>query len=354
MTQDGPLRAHGRNRETPPSAAFRGRGSAGVPPAAPEAGNRQTSRLVRGAVCTLAGGTLWGFSGACAQFLLSGSYGLSPLLITSIRMLGAGVLFLVYLLVAKRDVLKAMMGEGRTMVRIAVFGVAGLFLSQITYTMVIGYTNAGTATVLQCTGIAFVMLFTCLIMRKLPRVKEFIGLLLAVAATFLIATHGDVSVLVIPLPGLIWGIANGLSCAFYIMYPRRLLAQWGAMAVTGLGMLVGGFAATLLAQPWTASVTLDGAGVLALAAIVVLGTFLAFALYLKGVADIGPVKASLLSAIEPVSAAVFSWAWLKTSFAFADCLGFALMIAMIFFVTSAKPEGDSGEASVKDGKRLNG
>ena len=314
-----------------------------VEPSATE-GPYMTSRLVRGVVCTLAGGTLWGFSGACAQFLLGGAYGLSPLLITSVRMLGAGMLFLAYLLIAKRDVVRSMMGDGRTAASVAVFGVGGLFLSQITYTVVIGYTNAGTATVLQCTGIAFVMLFTCLIARKLPRIKEFAGLLLAVAATYLIATHGDASVLVIPLPGLIWGIANGLTCAFYIMYPRRLLERWGSMAVTGLGMLGGGIVATLLARPWTAQVTLDWSGAAALGAIVVLGTFAAFALYLKGVADIGPLRASLLSAIEPVSAAVFSWAWLGTRFALADCVGFAMMIAMVFLVTSAKPVDEPPDA----------
>ena len=284
--------------------------------------------FVRGIACTLLGGTLWGFSGACAQFLLAGGYGLSPLFITSVRMLGAGLLFLAYMLAAKRGMLKAMLSDRPTMLRIAVFGVVGLFANQITYTVVIGYTNAGTATVLQCTGIAFVMVFTCFFARKLPKAKELAGLVLAVAATVLIATHGDLSTLAIPLPGLIWGIANGLACAFYIMYPKRMLERWGAVAVTGLGMLVGGAAA--------------------LVAIVVLGTFAAFTLYLQGVADIGPVKASLLGAIEPVSATVFSWAWLGTQFPLIDCIGFALMIAMVFLVTTSK--GDSGAGGAVDGR----
>lgn len=304
--------------------------------------------FVRGVACTLLGGTLWGFSGACAQFLLAGGYGLSPLFITSVRMLGAGLLFLAYMLAAKRGMLKAMFSDRPTMLRIAVFGVAGLFANQITYTVVIGYTNAGTATVLQCTGIAFVMVFTCFFARKLPKAKELAGLVLAVAATVLIATHGDLSTLAIPLPGLIWGIANGLACAFYIMYPKRMLERWGAVAVTGLGMLVGGAAATLLAQPWAAQVSLDGGGAAALVAIVVLGTFAAFTLYLQGVADIGPVKASLLGAIEPVSATVFSWAWLGTQFPLIDCIGFALMIAMVFLVTTSK--GDSGAGGAVDGR----
>ncbi|MEQ3362425.1 DMT family transporter [Raoultibacter massiliensis] len=295
-------------------------------------------RFVRGVICTLAGGTLWGFSGACAQFLLSGAYGFTPLAVTSARMLGAGLLFLVYMLAANRAGLKAMVTSRSTLARVAVFGAVGLFLNQITYTVVIDYTNAGTATVLQCTGIAFVMLFSCLAAKRLPKAKELGGLALAIGATYLIATHGDPSTLAVPLPGLLWGLANGLACAFYIIYPKRLLEQWGAVAVTGLGMLAGGIVATALAQPWTLSISLDGAGFAALAAIVVLGTFAAFTLYLQGVSDIGPVRASLLGAIEPVSATVFAWAWLGTQFPLADCIGFALMIVMVFLVTSSKGE----------------
>lgn len=297
--------------------------------------------FARGVACTLAGGTLWGFSGACAQFLLAGDYGLTPLAITSVRMLGAGLLFLVVTLALNRRVLVRIAADRRALLGIAVFGAVGLFLSQITYTIVIGYTNAGTATVLQCTGIVFVMLFTCLAVRRLPRAREIAGLALAIGATFLIATHGDPSSLAVPLPGLIWGIANGLACAFYIIYPKRLLAQWGAFAVTGLGMLVGGALATVLARPWTLALTLDPFGVAALAAIAVLGTFAAFTLYVQGVADIGPVKASLLGAIEPVSATVFSWAWLGTSFPLVDCVGFAMMIAMVFLVTSTRADGET-------------
>lgn len=311
-----------------------------------ESGKREPvsgGHFLRGVICTLLGGTLWGFSGACAQFLLS-SYDIAPMTITAIRMLGAGVLFLCFMLVAKRSMLMAMLRDRKTLVRIVIFGVFGLFLSQITYTIVIGYTNAGTATVLQCTGIMFVMVFTCLIARRLPCLREAVGLLLAIAATFIIATHGDISTLAIPLPGLIWGLANGITCAFYIIYPKQLLREWGAVAVTGLGMLAGGAVATVLAQPWTVSLDLDGTGIIAFTAIIVLGTFAAFTLYLQGVADIGPVKASLLAAIEPVSATVFSWAWLKTQFPLIDCVGFALMIAMVFFVTTARKEAEPDAA----------
>lgn len=38
--------------------------------------------------------------------------------------------------------------------------------------------------------------------------------------------------------GAAWGIANGLSVAFYIMYPKKLFARWGSFSVTGIGMFI--------------------------------------------------------------------------------------------------------------------
>lgn len=309
-------------------------------------------RHTKGVLCALVGAALWGFSGACAQFLLA-NYDITPSFITAVRMLGAGALFLAVLVVRNRAHLRAMLGDRRTVGQLAVFGGVGLFLCQITYTIVIGYTNAGTATVLQTTGIAFVMLATCLFMRRLPRMREIVGLVAAVAATWLIATQGDPSALSLPLVGLIWGIANGLSVAFYIMYPKKLFARWGSFAVTGLGMLAGGVVATAVyfggaafGQP-LALPALDAAGLLVFAAFIVIGTFAAFALYLHGVSVVGSVQGSLLGAVEPVSATVFSALWLATAFTGADLAGCALMIAMVFLLTTEDPAA-SQEAAEED------
>ena len=72
----------------------------------------------RGVACALGGAALWGFSGACAQFLLAG-YGVAPTLLTAVRMLGAGVLFLLVLLVRSRSQLAAMLCDHGTVVRLS-------------------------------------------------------------------------------------------------------------------------------------------------------------------------------------------------------------------------------------------
>ena len=304
-------------------------------------------RFWRGVIAALVGGAMWGFSGTCAQYLYQ-HYEIDPLFITWVRMLASGILFLILLAFTQRGKLRAIAGDRRELGRLALFGIAGLFLCQFTYTTSVNATNAGTATVLQSLNTVFILAATCLMMRRAPRAMELGGLALALVATWLIATKGNLTALMIPPAGLAWGLINAASCTFYIMYPKHLFARWGSLPVTGIGMLIGGIAAVAIwglgglwgAPPVVPQLGLDG--VLVLAAIVVVGTLAAFGLYLHGVSIVGSVKGGLLGTTEPASARVFAALWLGTMFTWADWIGLVLMVAMIFLVTlsGSKEVGD--------------
>lgn len=304
-------------------------------------------RFWRGVIAALVGGAMWGFSGTCAQYLYQ-HFEIDPLFITWVRMLGSGILFLILLAFTQRGKLRAIAGDNRELGRLALLGIAGLFLCQFTYTTSVNATNAGTATVLQSLNTVFILAATCLMMRRAPRAMEIGGLALALVATWLIATKGNLTALMIPPAGLAWGLINAASCTFYIMYPKHLFARWGSLPVTGIGMLIGGIAAVAIwglggrwgAAPVVPQLGLDG--VLVLAAIVVVGTLAAFGLYLHGVSIVGSVKGGLLGTTEPASAMVFAALWLGTMFTWADWIGLVLMVAMIFLVTlsGSKEAGD--------------
>ena len=90
-----------------------------------------------------------------------------------------------------------------------------------------------------------------------------------------------------------------------------LLRVYGSPVITGWGMLLGGVILGLLSRVWTQEVTLDPQTVLGILLIGVVGTAMAFTLYLQGVNDIGPVKTSLLSCAELVTAGVLTSVWLS-------------------------------------------
>ncbi len=301
-------------------------------------------RFWLGAACALAGATLWGFSGACIQFLVEG-YAVSSAFISFTRAATAAGLFLALVLATRREALLSLLGSRAARRTLMLFGV-GLYLSQITYAISIEMTNAGTATVLQATCTVFVMLFTCLRARRLPRPTDFAGLVAALAAAALIATQGDWGVIVLPAAGLAWSIANALSETLYIMAPQRLYGRWDRVTIIGVGMVVSGVAAAIVwlaaaaaslsPAPGAASLVpeLDAVGWLALiGGVGVLGTFAAFGLFLYGVSLVGSVRGSLLGVAEPVGAMVIAAVWLGTPFSAADWGGLVLMAAMIALVS---------------------
>ena len=104
------------------------------------------------------------------------------------------------------------------------------------------------------------------------------------------------------------------------------------LQVTPKYMLLGGVILGLLSRVWTQKVTLDAQTVMGILLIGVVGTAMAFTLYLQGVNDIGPVKTSLLSCAELVTAGVLTSVWLKTPLAWQDVLGMALILGMVAFL----------------------
>lgn len=292
-------------------------------------------RLAIGVLCTLAGAIAWGVSGTCIQFLFA-STTIDPLLLTTIRLLGAGLVFLAVLLVRYRDELRAILTDRWSLSRLAIFGTCGLLLNSVLYATTVSYTNAGTATVLQSLNIVIVLVIACLRERRAPRRLEGIALACALAATVLIATHGDFGSIKLPVVGLLFGFGTAAAAAFYTMYPKALFSRWGSLAVTGLGMLAGGTVGLVLCVAngtipnHLPALSAGSVGVLAIAVLV--GTFGAYRLYLHGISIVGPLLGNMLGAAEPVSATVIAALWLGTVFSGADWLGLVLMVATIALV----------------------
>ena len=81
--------------------------------------------------------------------------------------------------------------------------------------------------------------------------------------------------------GLFWGLLTAAAVTVYSLLPRRLLAKWGRSVVTGVGMLIGGLVLNLLARSWANPVQLPPAGWLAVLATVLLGSVVAFSLFME-------------------------------------------------------------------------
>ena len=291
--------------------------------------------MLRGTLLTLAGGTMWGFSGTCGQFLLQAK-GLTSNWLVPVRLLLAGalLLFICYL----KDGRKIFNIWKRDAASILVFGILGMSMCQYTYFSAIAASNAGTATVLQYIGPVLILIYLSLKNKRLPRPGEFLAITLAVAGTFLLATHGKPGNMVLSKEALFWGLLSAVALALYTVQPGRLLEEYGSAAVTAWGMLIGGVMLCTVFRPWGIAVDLDAEVVIGMAAVVIIGTVIAFSCYMEGIRCVGPKKGSLFAAIEPVSATVFSVIWMKVSFSGMDFFGFVCILSTIFLLALDKKE----------------
>lgn len=286
---------------------------------------------VRGILCTLIGGILWGFSGACGQYLFT-NYNVNSSWLTAVRMLTAGVILSLFLILKQGKGAAAIWRVKKDALQLIAFAIFGLLFCQYAYLTAISYSNAGTATVLQYLGPVLIMILVCVTARRLPSHKEAAAILLAVLGTFLLATHGDISSMVLTKRGLAWGLLAAVSLACYTLLPARIIPRWGSMAVTGYGMLIGGIVLALALRLWSMPVSLGADGWLAVGGVAILGTAVAYTLYLQGVGDIGPVRASMLASVEPVSATLLSVFWLGSPFELIDLAGFVCIMATVFLL----------------------
>lgn len=247
-----------------------------------------------------------------------------------VRLLASGAVLTALALPGRRRDMAKLARRPGELARLLCVGV-GLMLCQSAYLQAIAWSNAATATVLQNVSLALIMLAACVTGRCLPGGREGCCLVLAVLGAWLLATGGNPHQLVLAPRGLFWGLLAAAAVALYMVVSGDLLSRWGRQAVIGPGMLMGGLLLSALSRPWRLSPELPPQGWAAVAG-VVLGTVLAFSLTAQGIADVGPVRASMLAASEPVTAAVLAALWLKTRFSLADLLGFSCILVTVFLL----------------------
>ena len=285
-------------------------------------------KIYRGMLFVLIGGASWGAFGTAAKYLLD-TYHVDPMWLIDIRELCACWLFLGTAFAFDRKNLTTVIKQPKELVKIFVVSLFAILFSQVAYIYAVNATNSGTATIMQSLGMLGVLAFVCAVGRRWPRRREILGIVLALIGTYLLVTGGNPGTLNLPTSGIFWGVMCAFAQAALSILPKPLMEKWGSFTVNGLAFLFSGTLIAVFYQPWNHMPQLDAFGVLLVAIGVLVGTFLAYGLYLQGVKDAGSLRAVLLGTIEPVMATITTVLVLGTTFSVADLIGFALILAMV-------------------------
>ncbi|WP_394266085.1 DMT family transporter [Anaerotignum sp.] len=294
----------------------------------------------RGIFLTLAGGMCWGISGCFGQFLFQ-EKGATANWLVSIRLLTAGILLLIIGYIHQGRKLNEIFHKKADFKKLLIFSVFGMLFCQYTYFAGVQYSNAGTATVLQALAPTVILSFVCIRNLKLPKGFELFAVVAAILGVFLLSTHGNIQNMMLTKEALFFGLASAVGAAAYNLLAADLLRNYGVYVVVGFGMFFGGLVLAALVRPWNLMIPMDMETIICLFGVIVIGTAIAFSLYMKGVSIVGAFMGSLLGTIEPVTAIVVSAIFLGSKFQWIDLLGFALILGTVLLLSLRSPHEEA-------------
>lgn len=288
---------------------------------------------LKGIIMIITGGALWGTTGPLLEWILETKNISVPFLLT-IRLTLGGVFLLVFLISRKRDVLSIWkMPSWRN--QLIIFSIFGMLGVQYGFTATIEASNAVVATLLQFSAPIFVVVYVSLTHKSFPPRYQIIGIAGTLVGLFLLMTNGSLGTLLVSKKALTWGVIVGIAFAFYTLYPARLMKEWSILIVVGWAMLIGGIVLGIINRIWNSNEwTLLVQDIIPFVMILLtlFGT-IAFVLFLSSMKYISAVEASILSAVEPLTAMVISVIWFGTVLLNVQLIGVVLMLAFVTWLS---------------------
>lgn len=293
-----------------------------------------------GTLVTLAGAALWGLNAVVSKYLMG--RGIDTMWMVNFRMITAGAVLLLFAFIKNKRGLFDIWKDRASVIRLLIIAVFAFGLCQPTYYISIDYSNAGIASAIQQTAPVFVLIYVIIKEKRRPSAAELSALVLVIAGSFLIATHGDARALAIHPAALAAGLFSALMCALYITVPAPLIKRYGTFETVGWGLFIGGCFLAPFCRLWNFPAQWDASMVLGMAFIILPGAAFAFALFLYGTSMVGPVRGGIYNLFEPVVALAASAIWLGQEYHAAELFGTAAILAGIAIMTAGKENETEG------------
>ena len=286
---------------------------------------------LRGMLLASLASSLWAISGISGEILFK-QFNFSSDWLVSTRTLVSGILlFMIVVFIEKKSILRPLKNK-RDSMGIILFGAAGMYLVQYTYFKTIELSNVSFATILQFTAPFFIFIYESIKNRKLPSILTITLLFMTILGVVFIATKGNFSNLSVSLEALLFGLVSAVMIAFYSTYPKKLLKKYGSIAIVGWGMIIGSVISNIIHPIWKIQGDINAKSIIQVITVVILGTSIAYLIYIASLNYISSSLAGILTAFEPVLAAVLSVVIFGLKFSIIELIGFVLVFVSIFIL----------------------
>lgn len=299
--------------------------------------------MKQGFVFTILSATLWGFTGTVAKLLFRGSTG--PLVLVEVRLTLSAALLGLFLAATQRRLLRL---ERRDVPYFVVLGVLGMAAVQFTYLYTMSQTTVATAVFLQSLAPSLIFLHAALFKVERLTGPKLTALLFALAGSVLMIQGRGGGRGLYP-----WGLASGLAsaffAAFYTIYSKRALTRYHPVTVTFWALAFGAVPWWFILPPGRLlSMGFVASDLLFFLYIAVFSTVVPFVLYFRGLQDLTPGQAGIISTLEPVVATLTAFLVLGETLSWVRFLGAALVlagIALLRLLPSAEGAREMGRRS---------
>ncbi|MGE8205615.1 DMT family transporter [Heyndrickxia sp. NPDC080065] len=313
--------------------------------------NKHTRRT--GLFLVIFGAIFWGIGGTVSQKLFQQNSIDVNWLVTT-RLLIAGFLLLtVQFFIKDRSQIFGVWKNGKSAIKLIIFGLLGMLAVQYTYMASINHGNAAVATLLQYLSPAMIIIYLVLRKQTVLTGRDVLTVSLALIGCFFLLTNGSISQLSVPTLAIVWGVLSGLAASFYTLYAVNLLKQYDSLVIVGWAMIIGGVSLSFIHPPWKIDFeSMTTTTFLYLLFVIIFGTMLAFWFYIESLQSLSAKETSLLGSLEPLAAVLTTVFWLNESFGFYQWVGTACILGMILLLALNKNAASNTKQPHKNQKPL--
>lgn len=294
-----------------------------------------------GYVRIIGAAVLWGSIGVAGRVAFRA--GVEPLEVAFFRALIAFLGVAAIVLVTNPSLLRIRRGD---LGLFAAFGLVSIAAFFFVYLYAISRTTIATAAILLYTAPVFVIILSALLFHEPFTRAKLIAVLLAFAGCVLVVRGYDPAGLRLNLPGVLAGLASGLTYAMYSIFGKTALRRYSPITTLtyalGFGALILGAVALPLGAVRLAHTSAAWPSIIYLALVT---TLLAQWLYLAGLRHVEAGRASLVATLEPVIAAIFGYALLGERLEIWQVVGGALVLSAVLTVRASRTAAPSRAAA---------
>ncbi|MBP2016793.1 drug/metabolite transporter (DMT)-like permease [Symbiobacterium terraclitae] len=305
-------------------------------------------RRLLGDLLVIAGASLWGTLGIVVKSLYES--GLSTEVIVTVRATLATVLLLALLGTIRPALLRVHL---RDVPLFALYGLVSVAAFNLLYFATIQRLSVAAAAVLMYTAPAFVAVASYLTLGEPLTRTKVTALVLTLVGCALVARAYEPDTFRGQALGLLTGLGSGFTYGMYSVFGKHALKRYKTWTVQVYALAAGALPLLLLyGREAAVTVVRSPQGIPGLLYLALVTTLGAYGLYLAGLQRVEASRASIISTIEPVIAALLGFWVLHESLSLAQVAG--IVLVLVSAIVLNLPAETSGAAAEGGGAAADG